>query len=55
MDFPDDCTFIDYSILDVRKAEKKLRPYPPYIREEVVQELEKLNPELALHLRELLD
>lgn len=55
MELPDDCKFIDYSILDVKKAVKKLTPYPPYIREKVIEELEKINPELASHLRDSLE
>lgn len=52
MELPDDCKFIDYSILDVKKASKKLRPYPQQVRDKVIDELEKINPELARHLRE---
>jgi len=51
MELPDDCKFIDYSILDVKKAAKKLRPYPLHIREGVLDSLEKINPELAFHLK----
>ena len=52
MELPDDCKFIDYSILNVKKAVGKLAPYPPYVRQKVIEELEKINPELAYHLRE---
>lgn len=54
MELPDDCKFIDYSVLDVKKAAKKLAHHPMYIQEKVLDELDKINTELAYHLRERL-
>lgn len=54
VDLPEDCRFRDYTIFNVRKAEKKLKVHHRYIQRGVIDELEKINPELADHLRERL-
>jgi len=54
MDLPDDCKYIDYSIFDVNNAYKKLIVYPEYIQRDVINDLEKINPELGYHLRQRL-
>jgi hypothetical protein len=51
---PEDCPYIDYSIFDVKKAVKQVKPYPLHIGKEVIKELAKVNTELAGHLRESL-
>ena len=52
---PDDCPYYDYTIFDVKKAIKKLALHPRLVQFQVVQELKKVNTELANHLREYLE
>ena len=52
---PDDCPYYDYSIFDVKKATRKLEDHPKPTHKQVVEELRKINKELAHHLSEYLD
>jgi hypothetical protein len=52
---PDDCPYYDYSIFDVKKAIKKLEAKPSHTYERVVEELRKINGELAHHIAEYLE
>jgi hypothetical protein len=54
---PEDCPYVDYSIPDVRKAVKRINSHPVFSAspEKVIDELEKVNFELACHLREHYD
>lgn len=52
---PDDCPYYDYSIFDVKKAVKRLVVQPKHTHEQVIEELQKINNELACHLSEDLD
>ena len=49
---PEDCPHYDYSIFDVKKAIKRLTSYPSSTHDEVIEELQKINQELAYHLHE---
>jgi hypothetical protein len=51
---PEDCPYVDYTILDVKKAVKQLQQHPFHIELAVITELAKVNAELAGHLREAL-
>ena len=52
---PADCPYYDYSIFDVKKATRKLENYPRHTHEKVVDELRKINQELACHLADYLE
>ena len=52
---PDDCPHYDYSIFDVKKATRKLAVQPKHTHSQVVEELQKINHELAYHLNEYLE
>ena len=52
---PDDCDYYDYSIFDVKKAIKRLTVQPVHTHLQVVEELGKINQELATHLAEYLE
>jgi hypothetical protein len=52
---PDDCPYYDYSIFDVKKATRRLVVQPKHTHSQVVEELQKINHELAYHLDEYLD
>jgi hypothetical protein len=52
---PDDCPYYDYSIFDVKKATRKLENHPKHTHKQVVEELRKINQELAYHILEWLD
>ena len=52
---PDDCPYYDYSIFDVKKATRKLIAQPNRTHSRVVEELQKINHELAYHLNEYLE
>ena len=52
---PDDCPYYDYSIFDVKKAVKRLVVQPRHTHQLVVEELRKINRELASHLAEYLE
>ena len=52
---PDDCPYYDYSIFDVKKAIKKLAIHSRHIQFQVVEELKRVNSELANHLTEYLE
>jgi hypothetical protein len=52
---PDDCPYYDYSIFDVKKATRRLVVQPKHTHSQVVEELQKINHELASHLNEYLD
>jgi hypothetical protein len=52
---PDDCPYYDYSIFDVKKAIKRLAVQPEHTHLQVVEELRKINQELATHLAEYLE
>lgn len=52
---PDDCAYYDYSIFDVKKAFKRFGVHPEQTQQQVVEELRKINQELAHHLSEYLD
>jgi len=51
---PDDCPYYDYSIFDVKKAIRHLIVQPKHTHNQVVEELQKINHELAYHLNEYL-
>jgi hypothetical protein len=52
---PDDCPYYDYSIFDVKKAIKKLEVQPEHTYPKVVEELGRINRELAYHISEYLE
>ena len=52
---PEDCPYWDYSIFDIKKAMKRLAAYPEDTYGQVVEELKKVNRELAHHIHESLD
>jgi hypothetical protein len=52
---PDDCPHYDYSTFDVKKATKRLVAQPKHTHNKVVEELQKINHELAYHLNEYLE
>jgi hypothetical protein len=52
---PDDCPYYDYSIFDVKKAFRKLADQPKQTQMQVVEELQKINQELAYHLSDCLE
>jgi len=52
---PDDCPYYDYSIFDVKKATRKLESHPAHTHMQVVEELGRINRELANHLSEYLE
>jgi len=52
---PDDCPYYDYSIFDVKKAIKILAPHPGQSQIQAVKELQKVNTELASHLKDYLE
>jgi hypothetical protein len=52
---PDDCPYYDYSIFDVKKAARKLEMQPGHTHAQVVDELQKINQELANHLSDYLE
>jgi hypothetical protein len=51
---PEDCPYVDYTIMDVKKAVKQLQQHPFDVEIAVIKELAKVNSELARHLREAL-
>jgi len=52
---PDDCPYYDYSIFDVKKATKRFTAQPKHTHKQVIEELQKINNELAYHLKESLE
>ena len=52
---PNDCPYYDYSIFDVKKAIRRLVDKPRQTHGQVVEELLKINNELAYHLHEYLE
>ena len=52
---PDDCPYYDYSIFDVKKATRRLENHPRHTYKQVVEELRKINQELACHLSDYLE
>ncbi len=54
-ELPDDCPYYDYSIFDVKKAIKKLEAQPEHTFPLVVEELSRINRELAYHISEYLE
>ncbi len=52
---PDDCSYYDYSIFDVKKAVRRLVAQPKHTHEQTIAELQKINQELAYHLNEYLE
>ena len=52
---PDDCPYYDYSIFDVKKAVRRLVVQPKHTHKQVIEELQKINNELAYHISEDLD
>ena len=52
---PDDCPYYDYSIFDVKKAVRRLVVQPKHTHGQVIEELQKINNELAYHISEDLD
>jgi len=50
---PEDCPYVDYSIIDINKAVKRIKAKPAQAAapEMVLDELAKVNTELAHHLR----
>jgi len=52
---PNDCPYYDYTIFDVKKAIRRLAVQPKHAHSQVVEELQKINHELAYHLNEHLE
>ena len=52
---PDGCPYYDYSIFDVKKAIRRLEMQPRHTYKQVVEELQKINRELAHHLSDYLE
>jgi len=52
---PNDCPYYDYTIFDVKKAIRRLVDKPRQTHGQVVEELQKINNELAYHLNEYLE
>jgi hypothetical protein len=52
---PDDCPYYDYNIFDVKKAIRRFIVQPNHTHKQIIEELQKINNELAYHLKESLE